>query len=49
MALGEAETPFLEGAYRLSHTLGPRAKQGLHENLCWTWLWFLEDFLGKQG
>ena len=30
---GEMETPFLKGAHRHSHTLGPRAKQSLHRNL----------------
>ena len=33
MGLGEMETPFLKGAHRLSHALGPRAKQSLHRNL----------------
>ena len=33
MGLGEMETPFLKGTPRLSHALGPRAKQRLHRNL----------------
>ena len=33
MGLGETETRFLKGAHRLSHSLGPRAKQSLHRNL----------------
>ena len=49
MGLGEMETPFLKGAYRLSCALSPRAKQSLHRNLGQTRLQFLEDLLGKQG
>ncbi len=49
MGLGEMETPFLKGTPRLSHALGPRAKQSLYSNLGQTWLQFLEDLLGKQG
>ena len=45
MGLGDMGTPFLKGAHRLLHALGPRAKQSLHRNL----LWFIDDFLGKQG
>ena len=33
MGLGEMETPFLKGAHRISHALGPRAKQNLYRNL----------------
>ena len=43
----ETETPFLEGAHRLSCVLSPRAKQRCCKNLVQTYLWFL-DFLGKQ-
>ena len=45
--LGEADTPLLEGAHRLSCALGPMAKQRLHRNLCHTYLQVLEDILGK--
>ena len=31
--LGKMETPFLKGTPRLSHALGPWAKQSLHRNL----------------
>ena len=31
--LEEMEIPFLKGAHRLSHALGPRAKQSLQGNL----------------
>ena len=31
--LGETETPFLNGAHRVSHALGPRTKQRLYRNL----------------
>ena len=34
--MGETKTPLLEGAQRISQALGPRAKQGLHKNLCQT-------------
>ena len=37
------ETPLLEGA------LGPRAKEGLHNNLGQTQVPVLEGYLGKQG
>ena len=33
MGLGEMETPFVKGTPRLSHALGPRAKQSLQRNL----------------
>ena len=54
MGLGETETSFLEGAQRLSHALGHKAKQGFCGNLGWRWLWLMEDhieesLLGKQG
>ena len=41
MGLGEMETPFLKGTYRLLCALGPRAKQRLCKQI-------LEDLLGKQ-
>ena len=31
--LGETETPVSEGANKVSHALGPRAKQQLHRSL----------------
>ena len=36
MGLGEVETSFLKGVHRISHALGPRAKQKRHRNLGWT-------------
>ena len=43
------KTPFLKGTHRLSHALGPKAKQSLHRKLGQSCLQFLEDLLGKQG
>ena len=47
--LGKTGTPFLKGTPRISHILGPRAKQGLNDNLCQTYLQVLKGLLGKQG
>lgn len=45
----ETQTPPLEGAHKISCALGPKTKQGLHENLGQTYLKVLECLLGKQG
>ena len=47
--LEETETPFLEGAHKVSCELQPRAKQWLHRSLGQTYLWVLEGLLGRQG
>ena len=46
--LGEAEIPLLEGAHTVSHALGLRAKQWLHQSLGQTYLQVLEHLLGRQ-
>ena len=46
MRLEEMETPFLKGTLKLSHALGPRAKQRLHRNLGQTGMQFLKYLLG---
>ena len=46
-ALGQTETPLLEGARRVLCALGPMAKQGLHRNLGQLYLWVLKGLLGK--
>ena len=47
IGLGETETPLLEGAHKVSHELGPRAKQWIHRSLGHTYLQVLEDLLGR--
>ena len=47
--LGETKTSLLEGAHKISHALGPRAKQWLHRRLGQTYLWVLEGLLGRWG
>ena len=46
--LGEKETPHLESSHKVSHALGPRAKQWLHKTLGQTYLQDLEGLLGMQ-
>ena len=45
--MGETETLLLEGAHKVSCTLGPRPKQWLHRSLGQTFLWVLEHLLGR--
>ena len=47
--LGETATPPLEGARKVPHALGPRAKQGLHRSPGQIRLQALVGLLGRQG
>ena len=38
----------MEGAYKVSHALGPSTKQYLHNNLGYSYLRVLEGLLGRQ-
>ena len=44
--MGLGETDILK---RVSCTLGPRAKQGVHKDMGKTYLWVLEGLSGKHG
>ena len=48
IGLGETDTPLLEGTHRVSCEMSPREKWRLSKNQGQTYLWILEDLLGKQ-